>query len=71
MEFITTFSFRAPHEKTKLASSGQAVNTEPQSEDKIAAAYFRAPPVLLHQATAPEMADEFDDILERARRANR
>jgi hypothetical protein len=68
MKYITTLSFRAPHEKTQLAPSGRPVNTEPQqSEDKIAASYFRAAP----SSSAPQLIDEFDDILERARQANR
>jgi hypothetical protein len=79
MEYITTFSFRSPQEKTELAPSGPPVKTEPPAEDNIAAAFFRTPPVFSHQvgalvfsAAAPELiADDFKELLERAQRANR
>ena len=77
MEYITTFSFRAPHEKTELAPSGAPVKTEPPKEDDLASAFFRNPPVLSHQAgalvvsgAALQLTDEFAELLERAKRTH-
>jgi hypothetical protein len=76
MEYITTFSFQAPTEKTELAPTGQPVTIAAPVEDAVLDSFFCSPPPYSHHggrlaplsAAAPRLlTDDFKRFLDRAK----
>jgi hypothetical protein len=77
VEYITTFSFQSPSEKTQLAPSGAPVVVLEPSANAELDAFFRPPPQYSHEggglrplnAGGPRpLDDEFQHFLDRAKK---